>query len=169
MDLKKDNWYFVYDGGEDARFVLDWMNKEFTKNGKFLGKEGYKYGVEKGREFSAVGEETHFKLLTPSEARAIIEQGQKPKRGDWVEVSQNNADWYKKRFIIEIEGAVEPFVCVNDVDEKNEKRFINGDKFYVVAWQFMRPIPQIEISVTINGKEASPKDIDEQTWINLRK
>jgi hypothetical protein len=59
----------------------------------------------------------------------------KPKRGDIVDVSDDNVDWYKKIFITEIEGAEFPFMVVHETDEDKFKR---GEKFSHNHYSHMR-------------------------------
>lgn len=61
-----------------------------------------------------------------------------PKRGDWVEVrDQDTEKWVKRIFLAKIEGAENPFIAVNANYEDN---FLVGRKFSLVPWKQMRPI-----------------------------
>jgi hypothetical protein len=63
----------------------------------------------------------------------------KPKRGDIVDVSYNDKDWYERIFITELEGAEHPFIVVYG---EHEDKFKIGEKFSHSTYTYMRKLIQ---------------------------
>ena len=65
--------------------------------------------------------------------------------------------------------AIERFVYVKN--EPSNCPWLGGAGARELAWRWKnaKPIPEIEITVKINGKEAKLSDISEETLLNLRK
>ena len=64
----------------------------------------------------------------------------KPKRGDRVmvwDIDEENA--VERIFLTEIKGAYSPYICVAG---GCQKKFLNGEKFNVVYFNNMKPIPE---------------------------
>jgi hypothetical protein len=74
------------------------------------------------------------------------------KVGDLVEVSNDNENWYKAKWIKE--GHHKSAICVNSVDNE---RFDRGNDFKVVMWTYYRRIPEVKYIPYTN--ETLPKDI----------
>lgn len=60
-----------------------------------------------------------------------------PKRGDYVEVWDNNTCEYKRIFLAKIEGSEYPYVCVHGEDEK---KYLNGIPFDYSVYKYMQPL-----------------------------
>lgn len=64
----------------------------------------------------------------------------KPKRGDIVLV-KNMGEWKQRTFLAEIEGSLNPYVCVSG---GHEHRFNKGKEFLTSNWKEIKPIEQPE-------------------------
>lgn len=81
----------------------------------------------------------------------LVEEWQ-PVQGEMVEVSDNNIDWFEKKFICVHNGSKHPFVvCVPELDEDVE------------AYKHIRQIqkPKLDIKITVNGEEKTLEELNE--------
>ena len=90
-----------------------------------------------------------------------------PKLGDLVEVTDDNdSTWFKRIFICKTPGNNALAVLVD-----SESNFARSRIFEVKLWDHMRPIqkqPEIEITVSINGKPAKLSDISDETLRKIK-
>ena len=93
-----------------------------------------------------------------------------PKFGEYVLVRDNeNEGWEKRIYLATIPQTKFPYNAVSIV---SENEFNRGEDVSVMCWKQIKRLeePQnLEITVTVNGKEISPSEISEETWNNLRK
>lgn len=62
-----------------------------------------------------------------------------PKRGEWVEVSDDGEEWFKRIYLVHIEGARYLHTSVALIDED---KFKQGEQFHVTPWKLVRPLPK---------------------------
>ena len=82
-----------------------------------------------------------------------------PKRGDWVMVGDSEPPKHKRIFLAEVEGVVEPYICVEKGDESD---FQNGENVRTTSWKFMAPIVEPEQAEPNNNRRALLENPDVQ-------
>lgn len=81
--------------------------------------------------------------------------------GEEIEVSDDGDKWYEMKFV-----GLNPLT-----DLKYKYIVINQYCDNISSWKFARKIQEekeMNIRLTLNGKEIHPKDISEETWKKLR-
>ena len=162
-DLKEGRVAVKHDGTLDE--LREVLNKAFYDPG-LIGcfKYYYKFGDDLLRADSII---THLPVQS---VKDFLEETFE--FGEAVEASDNNRVWNSYVFIAKIDSEY-PFVVAKYKyegrckDDLQEGCAIDVELF---PYRFCRKAKaNLNITVTLNGKEVSPSEISEETWKNLRK
>lgn len=109
------------------------------------------------------GKATLQEIVSHFEKEAFFE------RGERVLVRDEDEDYWKERtYLTTIDGSEAPFIVVYESDKDNYR---NKEEFAYTGYRQIKKKPlkeEINISISINGKQINPKDISEETWKALR-
>lgn len=146
-----NNHVILHDGTNGAEIIAFWKEQGVDTKGYTGNEATCYYGL------SANAFDYWHKHLVERSVLKVITLPKKfpPKRGDWVLVGNEYPPKKKRIFLAEIEGAVQPYMCV---EGNHEPKFQSGEPFDTTAWRYISPYPE-PLTFTIQEAEQKLKEV----------